>query len=348
MHPDFWKALEQLGSLGAARADWKHRLGEEWHHCARFLEPTGQMADSMRHPDDPSRLLTLECDDNGDWWAIDFDEPGDPPIQVPASDVAELQPCWPEIGAEVGRALGFATADWQDSGPLRRIGTLQDSRSTQPAYLFLPPGCFSDLTTLVRALLKIHHATVFLPGNRWFHPDVLSLAATNELTLHEICALTENSNVQSAPAAYLTPKKSTRSETPAVKPVIRFVTGMQWSEVVIEVRSGRTISIKAGEQIGEYRFPSNSGMQPHSPLGILMQFAVEQRWSTPPSGHQHHRRNTKSFQRLRDLLEQLIPLPGRAFRHESGAYVPKMTVTLHPDLAKNHSRPRPTTTTKRR
>lgn len=332
MHPDFWKALDQLGSLGAARADWKLCLGSAWQDCSKFLEPTGKMADCLRHPHEPGRLLTLEEDDHGEWIAIDYEEPGDPPIQVEsAAEAAELRPCWQAIGSEIGQVLGFATADWQESGPLRRIGTLQDLHGTRPAHLFLPPGCLDDLAVLMRGLIRLQNATVFLPGKRLFHPDVLSLGNTHGLTFVEVCAATVQAE-NAAPLAMVIAAKPSGSKTATIRPVIRLQTGMCWDQVVIEIRAGRTISIRVGNQTGEYRFPGNVGMAKHSHLGIFMSFAVDQQWSTPPSGHQHHDRDTKSFQRLRDLLRSLIPIPGKPFRRESGAYVPNFTIRLHPDL----------------
>jgi hypothetical protein len=102
--------------------------------------------------------------------------------------------------------------------------------------------------------------------------------------------------------------------------------------ITVEIRSGASIAIHAPGQTGEFIFPPNTRRTQKSPLGILMQLAAHGTWNNPPVTDRDYERVSQAFCRLRTLLAKLIPLPGKAFRKSSGAFVPVFQIRLHQDL----------------
>jgi hypothetical protein len=65
-----------------------------------------------------------------------------------------------------------------------------------------------------------------------------------------------------------------------------------------------------------------------------MTLAAHGQWHHPPKSSPDYGRTCKAFQRLQQLLRALVPLPGKPFRRQGGAYVPLFQVMIHRDLGR--------------
>lgn len=100
----------------------------------------------------------------------------------------------------------------------------------------------------------------------------------------------------------------------------------------MEVGANRTLHIRAPGQEAIHRFAPGSRLRADHPLGMLMHLAVRGEWRNPPVDAPDYERVSKAFLRLRQLLKDLVPLPGEPFRKLRGAYHPEFAARLHPDI----------------
>jgi hypothetical protein len=337
MKASFWKALEALGASGAAACDWRLELGSDWDACTGFLRPSGRSASTVIDPRHPSlhapRRIALMVDGEEDFVAVD-DDPSLPPIPFRAADVVEMQPSWEPIRQALATALGFDHGAWENHGSLRRIGSSQDpfGRVT-PVLLFLPPGHLGDYQGLFRELSARSESTVLFPGKRWFTAEIEALRARNHLEFVDLAERLASIDAEETLRALL--PAITRPRGPAgqeVRAVIHAGNGLTWEQVRVGIVGNQTIHLKAPGQDGSYSFPKRAQLGPEHPLGILMSLAAKGEWRNPPPSSADYERVSKAFHRLRSLLSQLVPLPGKPFKRSRGAFVPLFEVGIHPRL----------------
>ena len=324
MKASFWKALEALGASGSALCDWQRHLGGDWDACAQLLKPTGGTAFCVMDPRQLKRRLSVVVDGEEDFVALDEDEPGFPPIQFLARDVAEFAPHWISIAQALAPLVKFDYGAWETEGPLRRVGTLQDKFGhARPLLLFLPGGHLGDYPGLIRSLSARADSTVLFPTGRWFTAEIESLRDRNGLAFVDLFQFL--SQIEADPASRIPlPAAGNRQSGsgPAVRALIHAGYGLTWNQVRIEVSGSKRILLRAPGQEREFRFSPNIQVTADHALGILMRLAADGEWRNPSLGSAEYERVSRAFRRLRKLLMALVPLPGDPFKKHRGAFVP--------------------------
>jgi hypothetical protein len=346
----FWKALEERGACGAAASDWKLLLGDDFERCSRLLRPTGRTASLIAHRESGRRLSVVPGWES-EFDAIDEDDPGFPPVPCAADDVEELAPDWREVAAAVAGLVRFDQGAWENTGHVRRIGSSQDSFGrVSPVLLFMPSGGLGDYQLLIRELLNRPPSTILFPTARWFTAEIEALRVTRGHAFVDLSRQLEEIESSDTSLA-LPPLQGSRNPTRSTqKAILHGGSGLTWSDVRIEVASGRTIYLSAPSQPPKpYRFPATIKLDGEHAVGMLMRLAVHGEWRNPSKSSPDYDRVSKAFNRLQNVLRALVPLPGELFTRMSGAYVPVFAVGLHPSLGpqragcSNHAGIRPGT-----
>jgi hypothetical protein len=337
MKLSFLKALERFGASGSATLSWQHVLGRDWDACRHLLQPTGQSAHCVLHPQRPEFQLDLMPEGEEDFVAV-CDDCSIPPIPVTAAEAVELAPCWHVIAHELGSALGFAPAVWDQDGCVRRIGSAHNAAGiVTPVLLFLPPGMLGDQMALFESLALRAKSLVLLPSGRWVSPGLDALRSSIG---HEFVALSERFAQPADSPAIPKTLQVIADGPPArkVSPVIRPDPAMTWEDVTVTIRTGRAIGITVRGQEGSHTFRGIPRSAKHHPLAILMELAKSGQWTNPNRHEPDYEKTSKAFQRTRHLLSCLVPFPGDPFARSGGAYIPVFRIVFGKGLMRSSGR----------
>ena len=333
MKLSFWKALRRLGASGSATLSWQHVLGSDWESCRHLLQPAGQSAHCVLHPQRPEFQLDLMPEGEEDFVAV-CEDTSIPPIPVTAAEAEELAPCWHAIAHELADVLGFTPAVWDHEGCLRRIGSAQDGQGlVTPVLLFLPPGGLADGIMLLESLMGRARSVVLLPSVSWMSP-ALDGMRTNPG--HAFAGIAERL-AEPSPAVVL-PVLGGPSQ-PASRAVIRAQAGLAWKDLTVTILTGRTLRLSVPGQERDHTFRDRSKIGELHPLGILMKIADTGEWINPPKSNRGTYSTTvKAFGRLRELLRELAPLPGDPLPRSGGVYQPAFRLEFGPGLSRANRR----------
>jgi hypothetical protein len=230
----------------------------------------------------------------------------------------------------VGEVMQFTPGTWDNDGMLRQIGIVHGSGGVvTPVLLFLPSGQLGDYQALFRELARREKSTVLLPTNRWLNRELEYL---RQRCGHQFVVLFDHlreresspqttGNLPAIPAT----AKSDRGKT---KALIHTGNGLTWEKITIELAGNQSIRIKAPGQDKIHSFSKRSKLSKHHPLGILIQIGSKGYWENPPTYAAEYERVSKSFQRFRALLCELIPLPEEPFKEQQGLHMPLFHVKI--------------------
>lgn len=329
MQANFWKLLELLGAGGSALCDWNLLLGENWDQCAAFLRPTGRVADTIVCPSSRQQRLSLMPDGTQDFVALS-DDTWDAPIPLSACEAKIYEPRWNEIAKALGELMQFTPGTWDNDGMLRQIGIVHGSGGVvTPVLLFLPSGQLGDYQALFRDLARREKSTVLLPTNRWINRELEDL---RQRCGHQFVVLFDHlrarksspqntTNLSAIPATV----KLARGKT---KALIHTGNGLTWEKITIELAGNQSIRIREPGQDKIHSFSKRSKLSKHHPLGILIQIGSKGYWENPPTYSAEYERVSKSFQRFRALLRELIPLAEEPFTDYQGKHTPRFRVMI--------------------
>ncbi|HBE22830.1 MAG TPA: hypothetical protein DDW21_05200 [Verrucomicrobiales bacterium] len=104
--------------------------------------------------------------------------------------------------------------------------------------------------------------------------------------------------------------------------------GLTWEKITIELAGNQSIRIKAPGQDKIHSFSKRSKLSKHHPLGILIQIGSKGYWENPPTYAAEYERVSKSFQRFRALLRELIPLAEEPFTDYQGLHIQRFNVKI--------------------
>ena len=100
IHP-FWKTLDALPGLSAAKIEWQRQLGDDFDFVKGFLRPTGQLVESIPRPEQlPLRVV---CHGPEDYVAVSPE--GDRPIKVNRDDLLIYELHLSKLANAVAKAL---------------------------------------------------------------------------------------------------------------------------------------------------------------------------------------------------------------------------------------------------
>ena len=346
MGPPFWKALERIGTAGAAASDWRLLTGEEWPDAVPLLSATRRYAQTVIAPDRPSKRLNVYPEGETEFVAVAEEPPLRPPITMCARDVIVLIPDWRAIGQRLAAALGFIPGDMRSEGQIRQIGIVQAKRRvTRPVFLHLPAGGIGDEPRLHRDIGELRDCTILLPSARWLTPHLAALAAARDIHLETIAERLaeppENrgtllTRTASAPVKH-DANSTRRSAILDVQP------SWTWDNLHVEVDIGGKIIARYGQQRGEHRFRRDAKNGFARGIEILGRIAATGFWENPPSGASDHESQRKAFARLAKELRELIPIPGDPFERQGRHWVPLCKLKLSGALASlvRHPKDRP-------
>jgi len=332
----FWQALERFGVKGAAACEWQRVLGDDWEAWRPFLRETGTCATWMSDPSAPHRHLSIEPDGESGFIALD-DDGVHSPIMLDRSEVVALAIDWKSLAVWLGGRLDFAADTWETKGCCRRVGTGRHSKGpARPVLLCLPPSQLGANAGVLAELLRRENSVVLLPTNGMLSPDLTKLGSSHDL---EFIVLAEQSFELDAPPVVLGGGGKKLAAKREVEPLFRPQSGWKWEMLGIYVASSGRLIFTCGGQRKEHQLAKSNGRN-HSELyeifaGLAGQAAKGElpMWQNPRSGEYRAERHRKRFQRVVELLEDLIQVPGKPFhRRKDRIYVPKFTIGYDRDL----------------
>lgn len=333
MKAAFWQALDRFGGAGAALADWRLVLGDEWEACRHFLKPAGTKANRIIDARNPRQYLDVEPAGEVGFAAIDEDALR-PPVDLDSSDVAVMVPGWDELASALAIPVGFAANRWDTTGCCRKIGVRQvPGEPAWPVVLCLPGAAADSHLRLIEALSVRQDALILLPTPDRISPAIDAMAGRNRLELIALSELDLGRNVAVAPAV----KHRASRATP--RPLLQAKSGWTWEQLQIEVHGGGRVTFKCDGQSKDHRFPKSSGEDHSKGYRILFELAgmaargEAPEWRNPPSHDHDHEAVRKQFLRLQRDLVVLHQVPGNPFRKEKRAFTPRFSVGFGGELA---------------
>lgn len=338
MTPGFWRALDRLGSDGAAAADWRHHMGTDWEAGRAHLRRTHRLAGTVIHPDRPHRRLLVEPEGEAGYVGI-ADDTDDlhAPVPLALDDIEVLAPDWDSLTVVLARAFNFAGNRWEHAGHTRKIGVAQHgSDMARPVILCLPPGHIMRQTVILGGLASRKDSTVLMPSSRGLSPEIDALAVANGLTLIGLAEQCEKTGIREDSAPYLATPAVGKGASRAIRPVLRAQSAWTWEMVTIEIATGGRLIFSCDDQRQSYRLPKSKGTNHSESYEILfnLAFASPQEWRTPASTEEGSDTTRRRFGRLRNQLKAWVSVPGDPFRKlRDRVYVPRFRVVPHADLA---------------
>ena len=329
MQPSFWKALEKIGTDGAALADWHFLLGADKANAESFLRPLHHPAETVLDPDRPSRRLKLYPEAK-DFLGVAEEPPLRTPLPVTKLSAAMHGPDWRKIGAALGPLLGFVAADWKGSGQTRQVGIIQAQRRiVRPVYLHIPTGTVSNGLRLLHDMGKLCECVLLVPSARWLNPQVMELAQERQIQVEALAERFAQTPENRGSLLARSAEAPTIKQKPSKQPALLDVQpGWLWDNLQMEVNLRGIMMVRYGQQRGEYQFPKQSGRGYSQGIEILGKIAVAGFWENPHSGASDHEKSRKAFRRLAHTIRRLIPIPGEPFELEGRQWKPLFKLKL--------------------
>ena len=339
MTPTFWRTVDSLGTAGAAALAWRLRLGAEYTATHALLRRSSRHAEMVPDPKNPHCWLHVYPDSAYGHVAIsDESPPHDEPLPLKIDDVVEMIPDVERLRPALADAFNFvpmaeATPAARD---VHQLGIAQPMKGrTVPVLIYLPRGLPTDRAHFLRALSELPPSVLYVPTCRWQTPDAFKLAASRGITIESLAdRLSETLPVSATLSA---PDELRPSASRAkLRPLLRVQTGWRWEDVRIRLTIRATIIASHGTERGEHRFASAEKGERVRRFPRLFQMLIEisfaGHWQNPAPTTRDYEKVSKSFQRLRQTIEQLIPIPSEAFVRDGNRWRPRFQIQLDQEM----------------
>lgn len=340
--PQFWRALDRLGTDGASQLHWRRELEGAFDAAKPYLRRLPGIAGHVPDPDDRrSRLtLTVHPTDGDGYVAVSEESPAHrAPLELSAEDVALLAPDWEALRPALAELLGFTplSTTVQHSGVIRQLGISQpEIERTIPVFLYLPHGSFSDPHILLSSLHQLPEGVLYVPTRRHLVAAVFAVTKPRNITVESIA---DRISRQPNPATTtLTVTATYTTAAPARKkagPILAAQPGRTWDKLVIRLTEKGTLIARYGGHTGEHRFGRKVGADGQAKYPemflMLLKTCVDNRWENPPRTHKTYGAKQRAFARLGELLKKLTLIEGEPFHKIQGGWEPKFQ--FEPDAA---------------
>ena len=344
--PQFWRALDRLGTDGASQLHWRRELDGSFDSAKSYLRRVPGIAGHVPDPDDARARLTLTVHpaDGDSYVAVSEETPAHrSPLELSAEDVTLLAPDWEAIRPALAELLGFTplSTTVPHSGVIRQLGISQpEIDRTLPVFLYLPHGSFSDPHIFLSSLHQLPEGVLYVPTHRHLVAEVFAVTKARNVTVESIA---ERISQQPNPATTtLTVAARTASDTPARRkkagPILAAQPGRTWGKLVIRLTEKGTLIARYGGHTGEHRFRRTVGADGKAKYSaqflMLLKTCVDNRWEHPPHGHKTYGATQRAFVRLGKLLQTLTLIEGEPFHKIQGGWEPKFQFEPDASLSK--------------
>lgn len=339
MTPTFWRTVDSLGTAGVAALAWRLRLGAEYTATRAYLRGSPRHAELVPDPDDPRRWLHVYPDSAHGHVAIsDESPPHREPLPLKAEDLCETTVDVDRLRPRLAAALAFvAGAEVTPAArDVHQLGIAQPTKGrTVPVLIYLPRGLPTDRAHFLHALSELPPSVLYVPTLRWQTPEAFRLAAMRNISIE---SLADRLNEALPVAATLTTPDEPRTlaSRGKLRPLLRVQTGWRWEDVRIRLTIRATMIASRGTERGEHRFASaekGEGIRRFPALfKMLIEISFAGHWQNPAPTTRDYEKVSKSFQRLRQTIEKLIPIPADAFVRDGNRWRPRFQIQLDEEM----------------
>jgi hypothetical protein len=263
-----------------------------------------------------------------------------PSLTLPASEVVRQAPNRTTLRPALADALGFVAGTFktQTDPNTQQLGIVQPPRSaTLPVYLHLPVGAFTDYARFIEAIQSLPACVLLVPTARWLDGEINRLAARHEIRLEPlaerfVAADAEPSTVLAIASNAVATKKA-QMRQPKLRAILNVQPGWFWERVQIRLTASGTLIASYGDAKNEHRFVRD----PHTRsfpqfFSLMLELSHRGSWKNPHSADPTYEAISRSFNRLRDQLRALIPIPAEPFRRRNRVWEPKFKLELDGSL----------------
>lgn len=332
----FWQAIDRIGTSGAALCVWRLELEGEIEAALPFLAPRPGWIDVIPDPNDRRRRLRVYPNDDATCIAESDEFPAHrAPLSLPVGEIVRHAPniatLRPALAAELGFVAG--TFKTQSDPNTQQLGIVQPPRAaTLPVYLHLPVGALTDYARFIEAVQNLPACVLFVPTARWLDGEITRLAARHEIRIEPIAerfaaAGRERSTVLTLASNAPMTKKAARQ--PRLSAILNVQPDWSWERVQIRLTASGTLIASYGDAKNEHRFVRD----PHTDkfpqfFRLMLELSHSGHWNNPHSSDPNYEKRSRAFNRLRDDLRKLIPIPAQPFHRRNRGWEPKFTVAL--------------------
>ena len=339
MTPTFWRTVDSLGTMPAAALVWRQRLGAEFTAAHGFLRRAATTAASVPDPEDARRWLHVYPDSaHGHVGISDENPPHREPLPLKADELCEMSVNVDRLRPKLAAALAFvAGAEVTPAArDVHQLGIAQPTKGrTVPVLIYLPRGLPTDRAHFLRALSELPPSVLYVPTLRWQTPEAFRLAAMRNISIE---SLADRLNEALPVAATLTVPDEPRppASRGKLRPLMRVQTGWRWEDVRIRLTIRATMIASHGTERGEHRFASAEKGERIRRFPALFKMLIEisfaGHWQNPAPTTRDYEKVSKSFLRLRQTIEKLIPIPADAFVRDGNRWRPRFQIRLDEEM----------------
>ncbi len=200
--------------------------------------------------------------------------------------------------------------------------------------LFVPAGLPTDRANYLRALIIIPRCVLYVPTSRWQTADAFSIATSRGITIEALEQRCAAAIKTTAPLTLTLPRYS--ELTRQLRPIIRVQSGWRWEDVRIRLTTRGTLIATHGTERGEHCFvrtgKGDAVRRFPTIFRKLIEISFAGHWQNPAPNSRTYEKVSKSFLRLRQTIESLIPIPAESFVRDGDRWRPRFRIELDNDM----------------
>jgi hypothetical protein len=154
----------------------------------------------------------------------------------------------------------------------------------------------------------------------------MTVAQSRELTLDFIFERMADENLGSMQIRSRFASK--RSKTYKVEPLLDAAPDWKWENLELEIDPTGRLSAKYSRQRNAFQLPKSITTRVSRPTEILVKMAVKKKWRNPPVLTKQRSADSRAFERLRILLQDLFQIRGDPFDKVGKDFVPRFMLRL--------------------
>lgn len=329
--PAFWVAVDRLGTTGSPLLHWRGELGADFGAATPFLKRLPAIADWIRDPDDSTKRLAIyPAGDDGYLAESDQNPPHREAFEIDSIEVALHAVDWNLLLRPLAEPIGFIPLPAAEgTGQIRRVGFVQRKGMVTHVHVFLPSGTPFDAPALIADLARIRECILYVPTARWLTAEINTLCQQRSVELRILAA-----HFAAKPDDRGSLRSMPRSASPKPKSfhaILDVQPDWTWEKLAIRLTDNCTVLATYGRHRGSYRFEQRGREIPKT-FATFARLAWQREWANPRSGEPEHERLRKRFNRLREALTELIPIPGDPFQSEEGVWKPAFRLSMDTEL----------------
>ncbi|MEQ1859300.1 MAG: hypothetical protein ABMA13_05145 [Chthoniobacteraceae bacterium] len=260
------------------------------------------------------------------------------PLPLDADDLCEVSLDVNRLAPALATALAFVSA--AEAVPaardLHQLGIAQPTKGRAlPVFIYVPRGLPTDRAHFLRLQSDLPASVLYVPTSRWQTPDAFKLAANRGIAIESLGdRLAETLPVPATLSAPDEPASSAKRTR--LRAHLRVQTGWRWEDVRIRLTIRATMITSHGTERGEHSFASVEKGETIRRFPRLFQMLIEisfaGHWQNPAPHTRDYEKGSKSFQRLRQTIEKLIPIPSEAFTRDGNRWRPRFQIHLDEEM----------------